>query len=265
MENKEDIMKETGKNNKIILATEGVFLNSDALFIEYQDVIKSPFYIFLKMINNSQGRGGLDNIFDMSELNGKNDEELYTWYIERDNQNIFKSFSIQEEIFNTSFKQDQGLVNNLCQELEEKEINDIPELVTQNAWLNFDLVLKNLIGDKNNSDLIKNIYIWHPYYVKSMEEDIHKRYGNFVKFVYGNMQEALVRNKITANTTFVFSNILHIFDLMQTNLLNYASVIIADEYFYNYNDEMDPIIDFNEVFKEYIFKLDFFNNIYTND
>ena len=32
--NPEDIMEETGEKNKIILSTEGVFMNSNALFIE---------------------------------------------------------------------------------------------------------------------------------------------------------------------------------------------------------------------------------------
>ena len=80
MENKgnpEDIMEETGKQNKIILSTEGVFMNSDALFIEYLDVIKSPFYIFLKMINSPKGKEVLNQIFDLSEIDGKTDDELY--------------------------------------------------------------------------------------------------------------------------------------------------------------------------------------------
>ena len=103
------------------------------------------------------------------------------------------------------------------------------------------------------------------FHVESIEKDIHERYGNFIQFVYGDMQEVLIENKITSDTTFVFSNILHILNLIQTNLLNYSSIIIADEYFYNYNDEMEPIINFEELFKDCIFKLDFFNNIYTDD
>ena len=36
--NPENIMEETGKQNKIILSTEGVFMNSDALFIKILSV-----------------------------------------------------------------------------------------------------------------------------------------------------------------------------------------------------------------------------------
>ena len=147
----------------------------------------------------------------------------------------------------------------------QKELLDIPDLVSQDAWLNFDLVLRNLIGDKNNTGMVKKVYIWHPYYVESIEKDIHERYGGFVQFVYGDIQDVLIKNQVTSDTTFVFSNILHVIDLIQTNLINYSSIIIADEYFYNYNDEMEPIINFEELFKNYIFKIDFFNNIYTDD
>ena len=263
--NPENIMEETGKQNKIILSTEGVFMNSNALFIEYLDVIKSPMYIFLKMINHSKGRGGLDEIFDMSELDGKSDDELYEWYIERDEQNIFKSFDMNEECRNDIFHNDESVIDAFCYEMEQKEMLDIPELVSQDAWLNFDLVLRNLIGDKNNTGMVKKVYIWHPYYVESIEKDIHERYGGFVQFVYGDIQDVLIKNQVTSDTTFVFSNILHVIDLIQTNLINYSSIIIADEYFYNYNDEMEPIINFEELFKNYIFKIDFFNNIYTDD
>lgn len=263
--NPENIMEETGKQNKIILSTEGVFMNSDALFIEYLDVIKSPFYIFLKMINSPKGKEVLNKIFDLSEIDGKTDDELYEWYIERDNQNIFKSFNMNEECRNDIFHNDESEIESFCYTMEEKELLDIPELVSQNAWLNFDLVLRNLIGDKNNAGMVKKVYIWHPYYVESIEKDIHERYGNFIQFVYGDMQKVLIENKITSDTTFVFSNILHILNLIQTNLLNYSSIIIADEYFYNYNNEMEPIINFEELLKNYIFKIDFFNNIYTDD
>ena len=160
--NPENIMEETGKQNKIILSTEGVFMNSNALFIEYLDVIKSPMYIFLKMINHSKGRGGLDEIFDMSELDGKSDDELYEWYIERDDQNIFKSFDMNEECRNDIFHNDESVIDAFCYEMEQKELLDIPDLVSQDAWLNFDLVLRNLIGDKNNIGMVKKVYIWHP-------------------------------------------------------------------------------------------------------
>ena len=87
----EDVMEVTGKNNKIFISSDTLFQNSKCLFVEYDDIIKSPQFILLQFIKEIDA---IKSIFDLSEIEGKELEEMYEWYLLRQYKNIFLNFNI---------------------------------------------------------------------------------------------------------------------------------------------------------------------------
>ena len=43
----ENVMEETGKQNKVFVSSDDIFQNTECLFIEYDDVLKSPMFSVL--------------------------------------------------------------------------------------------------------------------------------------------------------------------------------------------------------------------------
>lgn len=255
MEKEPDIMEVTGKNNKVILTTEGVFLNSKVLFIEYEDVIKSPLFIFLYYGRN----GTLKDIFDFSDLEDKDFEEWYKEYLHRDYKNIFLSLDIKEDFYEENFETEEG-AKAFCNDLYRTIYKDgLTE--TNNGWLNFDKILSLLLQGRGKTDLVERVYIWHPVESEVIKKEVEKRYGSSVKFVTGDFSEVIKENEIPYDSTFVFSDSYHIMELEELGILDYSSIVLAEEYWYNYDEDFEPIINIEELLQDHVFKIDFFNNI----
>ena len=248
------IMENDG-NKKLILTYDAPFLNSDCIFVEYDDVIKSPFFCFLHFIaNNSEA---LSVIFDLSEIRGLSIEELYEWYINREEKNILLNFPVYDEAIEELFRGNIEAVISWTQDLLFKELDSIGYFVKQDSHLNFHDTLLTLM-DKS---IVKKIYIYGEIYSKSIEKDIEIMYDGKAKYVYGDLVKVLKENEITSNSTFVFSDITKINSLKEAGILNLSSVIIADRYGYNYGGENEVVIDLEKYLSEDTFKLDFFDNL----
>lgn len=260
----ENVMEETGKKNKVFVSSDDVFQNTDCLFIEYDDVLKSPMFSLLGLIKD---RDSVRQVFDVEELNDLNTNELYEWYIERESKNMFKYLDVRDDAMKEIFNDDLNTFYRWCDAFYEEMYKSLPtESIQKINWLNFDTPLRNLIKTKTDkTGLVKKIYVWHPFYSENIEKDLEERYHGAVTFVYGDLINVLIENEIKSDSTFVFSELLNVLNLAKAGLLNYSSILIADEYFYNYDGEMEPIINFEEIFKDYIFKIDFFDNIYNLD
>ena len=66
--NPENVMEETGKQNKVFVSSDDIFQNTECLFIEYDDVLKSPMFSLLNIIKD---RESVKKIFDMTESERK--------------------------------------------------------------------------------------------------------------------------------------------------------------------------------------------------
>lgn len=260
----ENVMEETGKQNKVFVSSDDIFQNTECLFIEYDDVLKSPMFSLLNIIKD---RESVKKIFDMTEFDGLTSNELYEWYVERESKNMFKYFDLLDDSLTNIFDDDVNVFYRWCDSFYEDMYKSLPTETLQNMnWLNFDTPLRNLLKTKTDkTGLVKKIYVWHPFYSENIEKDLKSRYHESVTFVYGDLINVLIENEIKPDSTFVFSELLNVLNLAKAGILNYSSVLIADEYYYNYDSEMEPIINFEEIFKDYIFKIDFFDNIYNLD
>ena len=253
MSRENDIMNNDGVK-KAILTYDNVFLNSDNIFIEFDDIISCPFFILLHTIKNNEL---FNDLFDMSEVADYSIEELYEWYVNRKQKNILMCFPVREGIVDKLFNGDNTSFFEWCDKFLYSELDTIPELINQGTELNFYNTLKILLSKK----IVKNTYIYTEYYSKTVEEYIKKEFGDNVKYVYGYMSKVIEDEKISSNSTFVVSNINNIHHLIPPNVLNLSSIVIADRYGYNYNDEENLVVDLDSLYKEAVFKIDFFNNI----
>lgn len=242
-------------NNKVITTYNNVFLNSSSLVVEYNDVLKCPFFIlFTSLVKNEEFR----NIFDMSEFDNMNNEDLYVYYITRKNINILKNLNIKKEAFENIFKSNIELLYKWIETFMYNEIEQFSAFTDYELELNFVKVLRNLI----NTKMVKDIYIFSDIKSSNIGNDIKHLYGESVKYVYGDLKDIINENNISNDSTFVFSDINKIIELKNTNKLNLSTVLIADKFGYNYKEDNEtPIVDIDELSKNNIFKFSFFNNI----
>lgn len=253
--NNYDIMTKTGKNNKIILSSDEIFLNTKCLFVEYYDVIKAPWYLFVNYLRTSDVASQL---FDFSELVNYDMNELFEWYITRKHKNPLKDIPITDFAHNTIFHNNEVEKNTWLDSFLESEMQEIPELIEGYSELNFQNILDTLI---NTGRFAKDIQVYTETYNEKILNDLKSIYNDNVRYVYGDLD--IVIKDIPNDSTFVFSDIMKINKLKSNGKLNMSSVIIADRFAYNYENENTPKINLEELMKSDIFKIDFFDNIYT--
>ena len=248
---------QNNNQKNVVVTYNSPFLNTDCIFIEYDDVIKSPFFIFLLAVT-VKDNDTLKIIFDLSEIENMDVDELYLWYINRKYKNIFECLPLQENVMEIYFENDENKFHEWCEVTLYDIINTNEYLVNHDVDLNFAHSLDILI----KKTLVGKYYIYSPIYSRTIENDIIKRYGNKITYVSGDLNEVLIKNNITSNSTFVFSDIRNIKALEECKLLNYSSVIIADKYQYNYKDDANLVIDIDHYSSSFLFKLDFFDNLH---
>lgn len=248
-----DIMNDDGVK-KVILTYDNTFLNADSIFIEFDDVINSPFFTFLFHMKENEA---FKEIFDTSEIEDYSIEELYEWYLNRTHKNILWNIPIKELVMEKIFNYDDVKFFQWCEEFLYKELDAIPSLIEHGTELNFYNILRMLLGKK----IVKEIYIYSEYYSDTIKEYIEREFDSNINYVSGSLDEIIAKEGITSNSTFIFSDITKINELQDAGILNLSSVIIADRYAYNYDGENNPCIDLEDLYSNSVFKLDFFNNI----
>lgn len=222
-----------------------VFLNSQCLFVEYTDIIKSPYFIFLHSLILYPNQ--FSEYLDIDRLRGYDLESLSEWYINRKYQNPLMDL-LKDKYKDTIFpyKLDE-LFNNI--------INNYPNLITLSPLLNFSSVIKGLNINKNS--IVKKIVIWNLYPNDIIRKDIRENFGDNIHFVTGELYDVL--KNVPDDSTYVFSDISNISVLLDSNKLNLSSVLVPKEYKYNYIDNNILKIDYNAYLKEALFKFNLFN------
>lgn len=231
-------------------AYDGMFLNSKILFVEYIDIIRAPYLIFAKLLSESRKEnGGLRPPFDISRIQGIDNERLIEWYYLRNYQNVLLNL-IPEELMDSLRTSD-------IDHFLDKQIRETPNLVSVAFPLNFSKVIEAIYS--MDTSLVDKTLIYYPYDNSIIREDIIKLYeGKPIEFVYGEMSE-IIRNFPDAGVTYVFSDITNIQILAEADKLNTASILLPYEYAYNrLPNSLEFKIDINGYLKEYLFKMDYF-------
>ena len=255
--NEFDFMETTGKNNKVIMSKDTPFINASYMVVQYDDVIKSPEFIFLYYLVTDFREDlypAINQFIDLSPIDELGLEEIYEWYINRKEFEVFKNFKLQEGQTDEVYKY-------LRNELFVEVANIKPDIYLNDVTLNFVDILQRM-RDKN---LVKKVIVFSENPLTETEKQDFNRifYNSDFILDHGSLEEIIQKYEITNDSTFVFSNSLLVNELLRLNKLNYSSILIADHYRYNYKeDNTTEIIDFTELLKNQIFHINYFENIY---
>lgn len=247
------------KNVKRVLTTfNSTFTNDDVMFIEYHDVLKSPWFVFLSLVHNN---GIITEIFDTSSICNYDMDELYEWYINRDYRNIFKNIPLQPAA-EASLIKDYGEavdINKWLDDILNYELEAIPLSVEAGSDLNFMKVASYITHTKS---LVKKIYVYTEHYNKNIEKDVKEIFDGKAQYIFGDFKQTLLDNKVPTNSSYVFSDITKIPKLDEVGLLEYSSITLVEKYKYNYDDDDNHLYDIDAFMKEKVFKFTVVDNIH---
>lgn len=217
-----------------------IFVNSSCLFIEYYDIIRSPYFMFLLMMANNPE--SFEKMFDVARISGFGPDALGEWYLERNHQNPFVDLVKPEILERMSVKD----LDNFMNDMLEKQ-----DFLAQSPLLNFSKVITEI-----PEEVTKNIIIWYPVDNEAVENDVRDTFGERVRFVTGDLVDFI--DEVPKDATYVFSDITNVDLLYEKKKLYLNSILIPSDYRYNYTDNGELKIDVEEYQKEVLFKLDFF-------
>lgn len=259
-------MAEEIKKNKVYVNTyQGPFQNSDFLVVEYDDVIQAPELIFLHMLTSS--KTDLSELFDMEYIYSFTKfTELIEWYIFRPNKELFTNIQPTEkclDIAKTMFPSNDisESFTNFSEFFVEKTMDssEIIDDILENSSLNFFKTFKIMM----NSSTVKSKIVFSKYspeFCKVISNKLTRLCGSDVTVQSCTDLSSLLKDeKVTNNSTFVFSNINHVNDVKETNLLEKSSIVLSEPYGYNYKDSKYKV-DIEALFKDNIFKFNCFDN-----
>ena len=235
---------------KVILTYNSPFVDSDTLFIEYNDIIRCTGFALLQLVHDSDE---LRKVFDTSDVYGLTPDELYEWYINRKDINIFKNFKVNSEFYDNNFNSDEEYISFL----DDFQDDEISALLQFND--NYRLKFFKAALTMSDSNATKDVYIYTERNIDNINDDIKRNFNSRVKYVYGDFETVLKENNITRNSSFVFSDINKIEKLNNAGLLPYSSILLGEYYGYNYDENGAPKVDIDKLADNNIFKMYFFN------
>ena len=206
-----------------IITNDGMFLNAKCVLVEYSDIIRAPYWTLIELINKDPT--WVKPPIIPQPILAMNTEELVEWYLNRRHPNA------------------------LIDLIPKDPINFCPLLL-------FPQVIGSLLF--MDGMLVGDVLFYHPYKNDAIEEDIKNLYnGTKAKFVYGDIVDVI--RDMPIDSTYVFSNMANMEALIKTNHLDYSSIIMADDYAYNRNnDNSDYIIDLIKLNETHPFKFNTF-------
>ena len=221
------------------------FLNSQCLFVEYTDVIKSPYIMLLNMM--VQNPDSFKEYYDVDRFRGFDVPSITEWYVNRKIQNPFTEILIPKlkEVI-PSIEVDK-FVNN--------QIKEIPSLIELSPLLNFANVINQIPIGKDG--IVKKLMIWYPFENDAIRSNLYDEIGDNLNFITGPLYEII--DEVPDDSTYVFSDICNIDILLEKNKLNQSSILVPSDYRYNYIEDDLLKINYEKYLDESLFKLGFFN------
>ena len=168
----------------------------------------------------------------------------WQWYRYRNHRNIFDEFTANKDVNNDAF------------------LNALMNAPNANYFhkLNINMPFLNAVKTIINSGFVKKIIIYTENNEIGVNEFIDTNIGSgLVSYIHGDLTECL-RN-IPIDSTYVFSDVMKINNLIESDHINYSSFIIAANLRYNYkeDDKTQLKIDLDKLSENYVFKPAFFN------
>lgn len=226
---------------------DSVFMNSKSVFVEYIDLIRSPYFYILRGIANSK-MSNINSVFDLSKIQGKSDIELIEYYYHRRHQNPLYDLA------------KPGADYDKLDKIMDGTIERDGELLMYSPELNMVDAITILMH--TDSLLVKKVFIYYPYENQNIRSDVNTLFGfnENIEFVTGDLDEVL--KAVPEDSTYVFSDIMKIETLAKLEKLNLSSIVLPYEYGYNYEHPGDIggnlLLDLDKFRDTSLFKIDFF-------
>ena len=238
----------------VYTTNSGLFFNSKCLFVEYIDIIKSPYFTLSWTISTST-----ENIFQRpvccEKLKGVSVDNLVDWYYKRKYQNIL--LALVDELTPDISVDD-------LDRLLDLQIKKSPILLEVSPTLNCADALIRLCL-LNDASLLPEIRVYYPFENDSIRKDIQNIFSGIfvphngkkwkypdISFVYGDIAEAF--KDMPEDSTYFFSEVSNINILEEVGKLDYSSIVIPSDYAYNYNDDGEYLVDIEQLSSEHNFK-----------
>lgn len=221
-----------------------VFLNSKAIFVEYVDIIRAPYFFMMYALTKNDLPE--NSAVDTSPIRNMTEQQLSDFYYGRRYQNPLYSLAK----FGADF--------NVLDMVLDRSIGGIT--IENSPLLKFSDTIKILMHA--DSLLTKKVFIYYPYDNPAIRADVKKTFyfSNDIEFVCGDLDEAL--KKVPADSTYCFSDAMKIENLFNLGKLNLSSILLPYEYGYNYEDPNNTngklLVDLDKYRESTIFKVDFF-------
>ena len=233
---------------KVFRGIDTLFYNSQCLVVEYHDLIAMPWFTMLLF---TQGTEAFKKVFDMSEISEYDISGLLEWYIFRKHRNIFKNLPSILDRDITDEEYDKILSSSM--KISENLYN-IP------VTLKFLSILRILLSEPG---VVKQVIIYNETEEPMIEKSLNKYFSNLgtkVKYMHGKFNDLLTL--VPSDSTYVFSDITKVNNLVELNRLNLSCILIANGLRYNYmeNDQTKLKVDLDELLKTHLFKYSFFDN-----
>lgn len=231
------------KNMKV---QDKMFMNSECMVVEYNDILKCPWFVLLTVIDQNKK---LEPIMNLDKISSLDADSRFEWYCNRENRNFLYDI--------TKIPPDAIDYDELLSILMKSEI--LYEIdSTLNAKDAIDIALKQ--------KQVKEVIIYNETNDSYMRKDIEKMYGKYknVKFRCGEFSDVI--KDVPIDSSYMLSDFTKVITMAECNKLNMSSVILPYDFEYNYikNDDGErvPIVDFTYLGKENLFKVHFFNACY---
>lgn len=222
--------------------------NADVLFIEYDDILRSPELAFVKGARTS---GNMRELFDFSQIDSLDDVGLTEWYWFRFNKNSLMDLnpSVPLEVA------DDILRSNLA--------NPNFYFLYQTALpLHFSSKLPSIISHR----IVRKIIVWSPYDNPNIKRSLKETFKDLpIYYMPGNFKDVVKR--FSKDATYIISDINHVVELQDIGYLNMSSIVLAT---YRYNmmrsDMHQLLFDFDKYMKDndVVFKYAFWSPMHSS-
>lgn len=232
----------------VFCADKSFFVNTKALIIYYYDVLNIPWLTYLSVM---RGNPEMQKPRDMnfSLLANMSTSELMNWYmLTRKHFNPLKDLWMRER----TPEIDDTLDSFLFTELAKPESQFIHQI--DYPFLTIPDFLSQVIENK----FCDYIYVYTEVENPNIEKVIHAKYGKDIRILYGDLYDHMA--VLPAEATYIFSRFELFETLIDTNRLNYSTVLLPYDFRYNMNEDKTGFIyDIEILQKTYTFKFALYN------
>lgn len=189
------------------------FSGTHALFVQYDDIIRSP---MLNVMRMNKRNPKLATLVDLSSICYMYHYGIYEWYVNRLDWNPLRA---------------------LCPDLDEETAFNVmktfiasDKIYTESSvQLPFVEIMRFILQQKYNM----KVFIYNEFDNPFVKNDIDELFPNYrIEIITGSVREAI--KKVPNDATYVFSNMLFVDVLDELDKLKLSNIMVAGNYRYNY-------------------------------